>query len=93
MPSKLTGMMASGRAIIATAMPGTQITETLEGAGLVVAPGDAAKLAAGIASLAGDVGLRERLGRAARERAVGLMGKESILEKFESDLVAMCARR
>ncbi len=33
MPSKLTGMMASGRAIIATVLPGTQLFEALEGAG------------------------------------------------------------
>src|SRR5260370_16360161 len=39
MPSKLTGMMASGRAIIATALPGTQLFETLEGPAIVPPPG------------------------------------------------------
>jgi len=39
MPSKLTGMLASGRPIIATAKPGTQVAQVVEQAGIVVEPG------------------------------------------------------
>ena len=35
MPSKLTGMLASGRAILATASPETQLSYALEGCGSV----------------------------------------------------------
>src|SRR5208283_2083777 len=38
MPSKLTGMMASGRAIVATAYPGTELFSVLEGRGIVTPP-------------------------------------------------------
>ena len=31
MPSKLTGMMASGRAVLATASPGTQLATVIDG--------------------------------------------------------------
>jgi len=39
MPSKLTGMLASGRAIVATALPRTQLFEVLQGTGMVTPPG------------------------------------------------------
>src|SRR3990170_1399948 len=35
MPSKLTGMLASGRPVVATASPGTQVAEVVEGCGIV----------------------------------------------------------
>ncbi len=38
MPSKLTGMLASGRPVLATALEGTQIAEVLESAGVIVPP-------------------------------------------------------
>ena len=40
MPSKLTGMMASGKPVLATAEPGTQIAELLSQRGVVVPPGN-----------------------------------------------------
>jgi hypothetical protein len=39
MPSKLTGMLASGRPVIATARLGTQVARVVEQTGLVVEPG------------------------------------------------------
>ena len=39
MPSKLTGMFASGRPVITTARAGTQVAQVVERAGLVVEPG------------------------------------------------------
>ena len=42
MPSKLTGMLASARAIVATAHPGTDLATVVQTCGLVVPPEDAA---------------------------------------------------
>jgi colanic acid biosynthesis glycosyl transferase WcaI len=90
MPSKLTGMMASGRAIVATAPAGTQLATVLEGRGIVTPPGDVDALVAAIVRLAEDPALRRRLGEEARKYAVCHMNREEILERF--DLALMSAR-
>ncbi len=88
MPSKLTGMMASGRPTVAAATPGTEIALAVEGAGMLVPPGDAAAFAKAIEHLAGTPALRLHLGKSARMRAIDLMGKEAILGRFHNDLAA-----
>jgi glycosyltransferase involved in cell wall biosynthesis len=69
-PTKLFEYMASGRAIVASALD--QIGEVLEDevTALMVAPGDERALAAGLIRIVSDPPLRARLARAARERAV-----------------------
>ena len=90
MPSKLTGMLASGRAILATADPETQISYVLEGCGLVV-PADSPELIAqGLRRLANDVPLRERLGKAARLYAEQHLDKEQVLVAFLEKLQFVC---
>ncbi len=91
MPSKLTGMMASGRPTVASTIPGTEIANAVDGAGLLVPAGDAHAFAGAIETLANDPALRTRLGAVARARAVDAMGKEAILGKFERDLLACLA--
>jgi colanic acid biosynthesis glycosyl transferase WcaI len=75
MPSKLTGMLSSGRPVVATADPGTQVAHVVEGCGLVVPAED-------------DQPLRRQLGQAARRYAVQHLGKEQVLLQFERDLLA-----
>src|SRR5262249_59212507 len=58
MPSKLTGMLASGRPVLATAAPGTQLFRTVQGRGLVTPPGDVAAFVAALTLLAGDPRMR-----------------------------------
>ena len=91
MPSRLSAMFSSGRPVIATAHPGTQLATAVEGRGLAVPAGDAGALHAAVLRLVEDHELRLRLGRAAREYAVEHMGKESVLEQFEADLKALVA--
>ena len=69
-PTKLFEYMAAGRGIVASALG--QIADVLdhEETALLVTPGDVDDLTAGIERLAGDRELRERLGAAARERAL-----------------------
>ncbi len=87
MPSKLTGMLASGRPVVATSRIGTQLAEVVEGRGIVVEPGDAPAFAEAIEQLAANPGLRERLGKSAREYALSALEKESILSRLEQEFL------
>ena len=94
MPSKLTGMLSSGRPVIATADSGTQVAHVVAGdgpipheaCGLVVPAEDSRALHAAVARLIADPELREQLGSAARTYAVQHLGKQQVLEQFERDL-------
>jgi colanic acid biosynthesis glycosyl transferase WcaI len=88
MPSKLLGMVASGRAVIATAREGTEVARVVAEFGIVVPPEDARALADAILSLAGDPERRRRLGRKAREFAVRVCEKDAILGALERELSA-----
>jgi len=91
MPSKLTGMLASGLPVVATSPPDTQLAQVVEGRGIVVEPGDAAALAGAIEQLADAPGLRERLGRNAREYALSALEKERVLSQFEQAMISFAA--
>ena len=91
MPSKLTGMLASGRPVIATAAPGTQVALALDSCGIAVSPADRKGLFAAVRTLADDVEMRHAMGMAARAYAVEHLGKERVLERFESGLIAAVA--
>ena len=86
MPSKLTGMLASGRPVIACASPGTQIAKLVDNCGDVVAPEDAAALAEAIKNLAADDRKRQQLGAAARRLAIENWEKEGVLARFVEEL-------
>jgi colanic acid biosynthesis glycosyl transferase WcaI len=93
MPSKLTGMMASGRPTVASASQGTEVHAVVAGKGLVVPPGDSVAFAQAIRTLADSPDHRRRLGRASREYAIANFGKAAILAKFEQDLQALIRRK
>lgn len=86
MPSKLTGMLASGRPVIATALPGTEVASVCEQCGLVVPPGDSEAFAQAVLSLADDAAFRVNLGVKARAYAEFHFGHNAILSRFESEL-------
>ncbi|RDU95988.1 glycosyltransferase WbuB [Trinickia dinghuensis] len=88
MPSKLTGMMASGRAIVAMAGEGTELWSVLAGRGMTVEPEDGAALAHAIEVLVDDASMRERLGAAARRYAVLMLSPEAVMERLERRLYA-----
>jgi colanic acid biosynthesis glycosyl transferase WcaI len=90
MPSKLTGMMASGRAIVATAHPGTQLFGALEGRGLVSSPGDVNAFVSALLRLAEDPFLRARLGQEARTYAVSHLNRHEVLHRFERSMLEIC---
>lgn len=86
MPSKLTGMLATGRPIVATAEQGTQVAITVEPCGRVVPPGDVVALAQALVELGQDAETRHVLGRKAREYAVEHLSVDSVLSKLETEL-------
>lgn len=86
MPSKLTGMLATGRPVVACASQGTQITRVVAGRGCVVPPGDVVAFTEAVVKLAADPCERERLGRSAREYATEHLSKKSILDRFFLEL-------
>ena len=95
MPSKLTGMLASGRPIVATADPGTQVAHVISGetpsevCGLVVPAEDRGALHAAVQHLIDNPSLREQFGANARRYAVQHLGKQQVLEQFERDLQSL----
>ena len=88
MPSKLTGMLASGRPVVATAHANTELANVVTGCGLVVEPEEPQAFAEAINTLAGDAELREWLGKAGRAYAEKNLDRDVVLAKFEQDLLA-----
>ncbi|MBC2835111.1 WcaI family glycosyltransferase [Gemmobacter straminiformis] len=89
LPSKLINMLASGRPIVATAMPHTGIWEEVQGAGVVVPPGDTEALAHAISDLIDDPIRMETLGKAARAKAIERWDIANILSGLQGDLASL----
>jgi colanic acid biosynthesis glycosyl transferase WcaI len=90
MPSKLTGIMASGRPVLATADEGSQIATVLQGRGLITPSGDADAFAAALTSLAANGELRRKLGEEARKYAIDHLNRDQILLEFEHVIKNLC---
>jgi colanic acid biosynthesis glycosyl transferase WcaI len=87
LPSKLTGMLASGRPVVATCRTGTELGEVVSGCGRVVAPGDAPALVAALNELLDDAALREALGRRARDHAEQHLARDAVLGRMAKRLM------
>ena len=86
MPSKLTGIFASGKPVVATAKPGTEVAQLVQNRGIVINPNDAEEFVEGLIFLAENPEERKRLGKSGRSYAVEKLSKEKILCRFENDL-------
>jgi len=86
MPSKLTGMLASGRPVIGTADAGTQLGDVLDACGVRVPPADAAALAQALAALADAPDERATLGAKGRQHALDHLSHTAVLAAFEGQL-------
>ncbi len=82
LPSKLSGMLASGRPVIATCQAGTEIAAVVSLCGLVVPPEDGAALAAAIERLVDDDEARALLGKKARCYAEENLARDGVLERI-----------
>jgi colanic acid biosynthesis glycosyl transferase WcaI len=79
-------MLASGRPIIATCRPDTQIAEVVSQCGEVVPPEDAAAVAAAVERLADDPERRAELGKRARSIAEQTLGYNAVLARIAADM-------
>ena len=86
MPSKLGGMLASGRPVVAAAAPGTEIAMVVEGCGVVTEPECARGIADGVVALASDEERRLRLGVAAREYAQRHFATGAVFDRLDLSL-------
>jgi colanic acid biosynthesis glycosyl transferase WcaI len=82
LPSKLAGMLASGRPVIATCLIGTELEAVVSQCGIAVPPDDKMALAGAICHLADDAAARREFGRNARLYAESNLEKHAILEKM-----------
>lgn len=92
MPSKLGGMVASGRAVLATAAPKTELAEVVSrraACGVVVPPEDAEAFAAALLQLAGDPDGRARMGANGRAFAERELERDAVLREFEREAAAL----
>ena len=86
MPSKLTGMLSSGRPVVAGARADTELGRVVSQCGRIVPPDDAASFATAVQALAADAALRRTLGEQARRFAEEHFARDAVLERFERDL-------
>ncbi|MDC7786709.1 WcaI family glycosyltransferase [Rhodoplanes sp. TEM] len=89
LPSKLSGMLASGRPVVVMAEPGTGIACEAEGAGLVTRPGNVDDLVAAVRTLAADSGLRAELGAGARQRAERAWDRGAIMAGLDEAFASL----
>ena len=90
MPSKLTGMLASGRSIVATTENHSPVSDIVQQCGRVVPPDNPDRLASAILELASDPEMRTRLGKVARAYAAEHLHCENVLVQFEDNLKKCC---
>lgn len=79
LPSKLTGMLASGRPVVATCREDTEIGHVVSRCGRVVSPGSVGELAQAVTDLADRPADRSVLGAAARMYAEQVLSRDAIL--------------
>nr|WP_231690224.1 glycosyltransferase [Achromobacter sp. 2789STDY5608615] len=89
MPSKLTGMLASGRPVVCGAARGTELAGVVAHCGLVTPPEDAAAMAEAVRKLANNAQIRETLGTAARRHALRYLHIDAVLAAAEREFAAV----
>jgi colanic acid biosynthesis glycosyl transferase WcaI len=81
LPSKLGGMLASGRPVVAQT-DGGELARAARAGGVAVVPDDPASMARAILALGADDERRRRLGRAARRFAETHLDRELIIQRY-----------
>jgi len=89
LPSKLVGMLASGRPVVAAASLGTEIASIVVTCGLTVEPENAEAFAQAIEVLAADPALRQTLGRAGRLHAEQMLDMEVVFNDLNHRLLQL----
>jgi colanic acid biosynthesis glycosyl transferase WcaI len=92
LPSKLAGILASGRPLIAQA-DGGELAAATRCCGVLAAPGDAAAMAAAVLELAANPARRRRLGEVARQLALEHLDRDAIIARYEQRLTWLVSAR
>lgn len=92
MPSKLGGMLASGRPVVATAHPKTELAQLLNKVGLLVPPEDPSSLAATILYLVRHPEKQEELGSRGRLFIEQNWSKDQVLSGFTNEINALLSK-
>jgi colanic acid biosynthesis glycosyl transferase WcaI len=87
-PSKLIGMLASGRPVLAMSEPGSEVAALVEGCGLRVDHEDVQGFADAIRNLVGNQEERQAMGRAARARALERFRQEAVFAAMQAELLS-----
>ena len=90
MPSKLGGMFASGRAVVAMACAGTELYDVVTPRGVVVPPENVGALVEAIEALASDPRRRAALGAAGREYAERSLSSANVFGALGAKLAQLC---
>jgi colanic acid biosynthesis glycosyl transferase WcaI len=93
MPSKLTGMLASGRPVVCGAAPGTELAGVVARCGLVTPPEDGAAMAEAVRRLGDNAQIRATLGAAARQYAQAHLHVDAVLAAAEQEFAAIVASK
>lgn len=83
MPSKLLGMLASGKPVIATALEGTELADVVSQTGIVVPPNDVDAAIQAILKLANSPELRKHLG----DKSVEMVNRKWCQDKVLTDFL------
>lgn len=92
MPSKLTGMLASGRPVVATAPADSSLGEVVRHCGLLSPPGDAGAFADAISTLLRMPAERKAMGAAGQRWARENLDRDMVLGRLEASLLALCGQ-
>jgi colanic acid biosynthesis glycosyl transferase WcaI len=92
LPSKLGGILASGRPVIAMASPGTGLAEEVGKGGLVIPPGHVDELIKALRTLVQDPALCRSLGDNARKIALARWDRTTILRALNQTLEMISSR-
>ncbi|MDD5059017.1 MAG: glycosyltransferase WbuB [Sideroxydans sp.] len=89
MPSKLLGMLASGRPVLATTFADTQVGQVVVTCGEIAPSGDSKALADTLKRMANDPVKLATQGREGRLIAERYFGHDAVLEQFETELAKL----
>jgi colanic acid biosynthesis glycosyl transferase WcaI len=93
LPSKLLGILASGRPVVASSPVGSELAEIAQEAGVCVPPEDSAAFANAVRCLAENEALRQHKGARARRLAEQRFGRDEVLQHFEKTFTQLLTYR
>jgi colanic acid biosynthesis glycosyl transferase WcaI len=89
LPSKIKAIFASGRPVIATTQPNTQLAQIVIDRGVIVQPANVNQFSKAILMLSEDTDLRTHLGHEARSYAIAHWDRHEVLTRVEEQFTQL----